>query len=138
MRKNTCYIGIDTSVFVRFLTGHPENDYKRCRRKIEEMLESDPCPEFLVSNQVIGESYIVLQQFYNIPKNETRNSILKLLESGPFYPANGNSVLECLRKSGGCGLVDRLIADGYERDGMKVLTHDRKMAKLSNGLLVIS
>ena len=40
--------------------------------------------------------------------------------------------MEALATSDGPGLFDRLIADGYSRVGMKVLTLDQKMVSLPN------
>ena len=40
--------------------------------------------------------------------------------------------MEALADSDGPGLFDRLIADGYSRAGMEVLTLDQKMVSLPN------
>ena len=74
--------GIDTSVFVRLLTGDPDSDYKKTLRAFEKRLEAQPQAEFFVSNQVIGESYIALQHHYGIAKDNARAALLAVLTSG--------------------------------------------------------
>lgn len=122
--------GIDTSVFVRLLTGDPDSDYKKTLRAFEKRLEAEPQAEFFVSNQVIGESYIALQHHYGIAKDNARAALLAVLTSGLCSPLNGSAVLTVLAAETCCGLLDRLIADDYASRGIKALTNDRKMAAL--------
>lgn len=124
--------GIDTSVFVRLLTGDPEVDYVKTVKAFEDRLQADPRAEFFVSNQVIGEAYIALQHHYEIEKADARSAMLSVLTSGLCSPLNGASVLDMLSTEKGCGLLDRLIADDYAAQGLTVLTNDRKMARLAN------
>lgn len=122
--------GIDTSVFVRLLTGEPDSDYRKTLRAFEKRLEAEPQAEFFVSNQVIGEAYIALQHHYAVPKDDAKSSLHDVLTSGLCAPVNGAAVLTALKTETGCGLLDRLIADDYAKRGMKALTNDRKMAAL--------
>ena len=122
--------GIDTSVFVRLLTGDPDSDYKKTLRAFEKRLEAQPQAEFFVSNQVIGESYIALQHHYGIAKDNARAALLAVITSGLCSQLNGSAVLTALAAETGCGLLDRLIADDYASRGIKALTNDRKMARL--------
>lgn len=124
--------GIDTSVFVRLLTGDPEADYEKTVERFEKRLQAEPQAEFFVSNQVIGEAYIALQHHYEIPKSAAREALLSVLTSGLCSPLNGTPAIRALQTDNGCGLLDRLIADDYEGRGMKVLTNDRKMSRLSS------
>ena len=136
MPHTTQVYGIDTSVFVRLLTGHPESDFKTTANALEQLLEEEPKAEILVSNQVIGESYIALQFHYKISKDDCRHAIHKVLSGGIVTPLNGTSVLNLLQEKGGCGLLDRLIAQDYELRNATVLTNDRRMAKLANARLL--
>ena len=86
--------------------------------------------EILVSNQVIGEAYVVVQRHYGVSREDARTALLRTLRSGFDSPLNGRDVLTILSESGQPGLFDRLIADGYRRDGLEVLTLDRRMARL--------
>ena len=122
--------GIDTSVFVRLLTGDPDSDYKKTLRAFEKRLEAEPQAEFFVSNQVIGEAYIALQHHYAVPKDDAKSALYDVLTSGLCAPLNGAAVLTALKTETGCGLLDRLIADDYATRGMKALTNGRKMASL--------
>ena len=122
--------GIDTSVFVRLLTGDPDSDYRKTLRAFEKRLAAEPQAEFFVSNQVIGEAYIALQHHYGIAKDTAKAALHDVLTSGLCSPLNGAAVLISLKDQAGCGLLDRLIADDYARRGLKVLTNDRKMAAL--------
>ena len=122
--------GIDTSVLVRLLTRHPETDFEYCVHHLRSLLEQGG--EILASNQVIGEAYAVLQHHYGIPRIDARTALCDVLSSGLIAPANGPAILAALEAKTGPGLFDRLIADGYFRGGLQVLTLDREMAMLDN------
>ena len=122
--------GIDTSVLVRLLTGHPEAEFEhRVSRRHERVDEGD---EVFASNQVIGEAYVAVQHHYGVPRADARASLRDALRSGLVAPLNGRSVIAALEATGGPGLFDRLIADGYTREGLEVLTLDRQMAGLAD------
>ena len=125
----TLRYGTDTSVLMRLLTGHPEDEYQRCRQGLGRMVEEDQA-EIFASNQVIGEAYIALQHHYGISKPDARQSLTQVLTSGLIGPLNGQPVLIILSEQGGAGLMDRLIADDYSRQVYETLTLDRRMARL--------
>ncbi len=130
MPPSTHVYGIDTSVFVRLLTGHPEKDFQKTAEGLKRLHEKNPSTELVVSNQVIGEAYITLQFHYSISKEDARAAILQLFTTGSISPLNGQSVLEILKARGGAGLLDKLIADDYLSRGVQVLTNDKRMAKI--------
>ena len=68
-----------------------------------------------------------------MPKADARASLRDALRSGLIAPLNGRSVIAALEAAGGSGLFDRLIADGYTREGLEVLALDRQMAGLADG-----
>ena len=121
--------GIDTSVLVRLATSDPEPDFQRYVSELRVMIEEKDA-EVFASNQVIGEAYIVLQRHYGISATDARSALADVLTSGLVSPLNGQSVVLALRASGGPGLFDRLIADGYSHAGLETLTRDRQMASL--------
>ena len=121
--------GIDTSVLVRLVTADPEPDFQRCVSELRVMIEEKDA-EVFASNQVIGEAYIVLQRHYGISATDARSALADVLTSGLVAPLNGQSVVLALRASGGPGVFDRLIADGYSHTGLETLTLDRQMASL--------
>ena len=122
--------GIDTSIFVRLLTGDPEADYRKTVEAFEKRVQAEPQAEFFVSNQVIGEAYIALQHHYGIDKAAAKSGMHEVLTSGLCSPLNGASVLAALATDKGCGLLDRLIADDNSIRGIKTLTNDARMARL--------
>ena len=122
--------GIDTSIFVRLLTGDPDAEYRKTVLSLERRIREEPKTEFFVSNQVIGEAYIALQHHYGISKDEARDALHSVLTSGLCSPFNGPSVMEAILSKKGCGLVDRLIANDYAAQGLQTLTNDTKMARL--------
>jgi len=122
--------GIDTSVLVRLATGDPEDEFERCVRKLGRLVQQDEA-EVFASNQVIGEAYLALQHHYGVSKSDARSALASVLRSGLVAPLNGQSVFDALAASAGCGLLDRLIADDYQRAGVVTLTLDRRMASLA-------
>jgi predicted nucleic acid-binding protein len=122
--------GIDTSILMRLLTGDPAKDYAKTVRSLENLLEQKPGADILASNQVIGEAYIAVRHHYGISKADARAALLSVLSSGLVAPLNGTVVLDAIRHTEGCGLLDRLIVDDYARHGVETLTHDRKMGAL--------
>ena len=73
---------------------------------------------------------MTLQHRYEISKADARDAILYLFMNGSVAALNGQSVISILRKKGGSGLIDRLIAQEYVYRDARILTNDRRMAKL--------
>ncbi|MSU51448.1 MAG: type II toxin-antitoxin system VapC family toxin [Opitutus sp.] len=121
--------GIDTSIFVRVLTGLPAVDYQATVKRLAGIRASQP-EHIIVANIVIAEAYAVLQHHYALSKADARAAILSALTSGLLEPAHGDAVLDALRESKEPGLTDRLIALDYGHQHAIVLTLDRKMAAL--------
>lgn len=134
MPPATQAFGIDTSVFLRLLTGHPESDFEATVLALKRVQDRHPTSELVVSNQVIGEAYIVLQHFYGISKRDARGAMIDLFASGNVAPLNGKPVIELLRSAVGAGLMDRLIAQGYQHEQVAVLTRDKKMTRLPGAI----
>ena len=121
--------GIDTSILVRLLTGRPEDTYTACRNALQVLIEERGARIF-ASNMVIGEAYIAVQHHYGVAKEDARDGLLTVLQSGMVSPLHGRSVLSAITSPSGAGLLDRLIADDYRRAELVTLTLDRKMAAL--------
>lgn len=131
----TARFGIDTSILVRLVTGDPKEGFETCVRKLCALVEGDDA-EVFVSNQVIGEAYLVLQHHYEVSKPEARAALVSVLRSGLVAPLNGAGAFAALEIATGCGLLDRLIADDYRRAELITLTLDRKMAALADARLL--
>ena len=125
----TARFGIDTSILVRLATGDPEPGFQYSVRELSKLIERDDA-EVFASNQVIGEAYIALQHHYGISKPDARNALISVLKSGLVAPLNGAGAFVALEAKTGCGLLDRLITDDYQRAELVTLTLDRKMAAL--------
>ena len=123
--------GIDTAILVRLVTGEPEPDFQHCVNELRILIEEQDAGVF-ASNQVIGEAYIVLQHHYGISAADARAALVEVLTSGMVAPLNGQSVVLALQASGGPGIFDRLIADGYSHGNLETLTLDKQMARLPN------
>ena len=121
--------GIDTSVFVRVLTGLPAADYQKTVKRLAA-LRAAQAEHITVANIVIAEAYAVLQHHYALSKADARAAILSALTSGLIEPADGDAVLDALRETKEPGLTDRLIALDYAHRRASVLTLDRKIATL--------
>ena len=130
MPQKIKHYGIDTSVFLRLLTGDPEDGYRQALAALIALIEANPLTEISVSNIVIGEAYIALQHHYKVGKISARKAIITVLNSGLLTPLNGAEVLELLEETTGCGLIDRLIANDYEHRSLTTLTLDKKMSGL--------
>lgn len=121
--------GIDTSVFVRLLTGLPEAEHEMTIRRLTAIRSSQPEP-ITASNIVIAEAYAVLQHHFGQSKAEARAAISSILTSGLVEPTGGDEVLTALAATKEPGLTDRLIALDYATQRTEVLTLDRKMSAL--------
>ena len=122
--------GIDTSIFVRLLTGDPARDYEETRTALEGILQDDAAAEIEVSNLVIAEAYFALQHHYGVPKDEARSALISVLTSGLVKPQHGQRVLDELSETSEPGMLDRLIAEDYSASGLIPLTNDRKTGRL--------
>ena len=125
----TRHYGIDTSIFVRLVTGKPKDAYEYCLNSLQHLSNVEGAAIY-VSNQVIGETYVAVQHHYDVPKSRVKASIIAALQGGLILSLNGPSIFSILEETGGAGLFDRLIADGYQKSGLETLTLDRKMANL--------
>ena len=122
--------GIDTSIFVRVLTGLPAPEYQATVKRLAAIRAAQP-EHITVANIVIAEAYAVLQHHYALSKSDARAAILSALTSGLVEPAHRDAVLDALRATKEPGLTDRLIALDYASQRATVLTLDRKMATLT-------
>src|SRR5471032_1604927 len=61
--------GIDTSIFVRVLTGLPAADYQATLKRLAAIRASQP-EHITVANIVIAEAYAVLQHHYALGKSD--------------------------------------------------------------------
>ena len=108
--------------------------HAECLQALMSLVEGGA--KVFASNQVIGEAYVAMQLHYGVNKTDAQAGLLVVLEGDLVTPLNGDSALSLLRTSGGAGLFDRLIADGYAQAGLTTLTLDRQMAALPSTRLL--
>jgi predicted nucleic acid-binding protein len=124
------HYAIDTSILTRLVTEDPLEISEVVFRSLEELLTKGA--QIWVSSITVGECYMAVQHHYRVPKKDIKMTLLDLIESGWVTPMDGEPVLDALRSVSGPGLIDRLIAIQGSKQGMKTLTLDRKMGKLSD------
>lgn len=129
--------GIDTSIFVRLLTGDPEKDYLKTKASLTKIISTDSQAEIEVSNMVIAEAYFVLQHHYGVSKEEAKQGMISVLSSGLVKPQHSKEVFEALSAKQEPRLLDRLIACDYLENHLIPLTHDRKMARIPKVKLLL-
>ena len=122
-------------MLVGLATGVPHIQFQRTVDKLTLLIENQGA-QIVPSNQVIGESYIALQHNYGVEKIDARAALAGVLQSGLVEALRGQSTLDALAATKGCGLMDRLIAAAYNEEGFATLTIDKKMAKLKNAILL--
>ena len=127
--------GIDSSVLVLLATGVPQIQFQRTVDKLTVLIEKQGA-QIVAGNLVIGESYIALQHHYGVQKLDARAALAGVLQSGLVEALRGQSTLDVLAATKGCGLMDRLIAAAYNEEGFTTLTLDKKMAKLKNAVFL--
>ena len=59
-----------------------------------------------------------------------RTAVLHLFSNRNITPSNGPSIISILKEKDGAGLIDRLITQEYIYRDTKILTNDKRMAKL--------
>ena len=127
--------GIDSSVLVLLATGVPQIQFQRTVDKLTVLIEKQGA-QIVAGNLVIGESYIALQHHYGVEKLDARAALAGVLQSSLVEALRGQSTLDVLAATKGCGLMDRLIAAAYNEEGFTTLTLDKKMAKLKNAVFL--
>jgi predicted nucleic acid-binding protein len=119
---------IDTSTFVRLLTGHPVETAGPTLDKLRAIHAMGH--DLYVSTIVIGEAYIAIQHHYGLQKREVREAMIDVLTSGLLNPIDGHLILKTLSATSAPGLIDRLIEIQGMNEELITLTLDRKMATL--------
>ena len=125
-------VGLDTSVVLRLLTGAPKDQADLAKEKVDLAFKSKKT--IFISDLVVSEAYFGLQHHYDVPKLEAKVALIQLLESKKVKPQKNGKALQALKddeKSGGAGLVDRMIVLQNLDFTHETLTFDKKMAKVS-------
>jgi len=122
---------IDTSVFVRFLTGDEQQKYKDCI-KFFELVELGKLRPY-TSNIVILEIQFVLVRLYNFPKEKVLADIRSLLSLRNLVLIEKSNTVGALAlyKKHNIKYPDCLIATQVPKSS-KIVTYDADFSKVEN------
>jgi len=126
-------LGLDTSVVVRLLTGEPAEQYELAKQRLATAFLAHE--QVLVSDLVVAEAYFALRHHYEVPQDEAREALRRLVASGlvELSPAASAAALD---EADGAGVEDRLIHLRYQAEGAVSLTFDRRFSKLEGAHLL--
>ena len=130
-------VGLDTSVVLRLLIQDPTDQADLAKEKVDLAFKLKR--RVFVSDLVVSEVYYGLQHHYDVPKAEAKQTLIRLLDSKKINPEKNGKALLALKddeKSGGAGLVDRMIALQNLDSTHETLTFDKKMSKVTGCILV--
>ena len=129
---------IDTSILVRLASQQPQDQFTETVADLQTLASRHPGIQVLATCMVIGESYVSLQHFYGLTKQEARDALSGVLQSGLVAPAAGQRALDTIQEaSKGAGLMDRLIVlDADTQALLPLVTHDKKLAKVTGAKLL--
>lgn len=122
--------GLDTSVLLRLLVGHPVEQSEKARSYLDDLFENGE--RVWVSDLVVSETYFALQHHYNATKREALGALRDLFEAGEIIGIG--AAPEVLKTqelhSKNPGFVDRLIHTDYTRSDGTMVTFEKKAGKL--------
>ena len=125
-------VGLDTSVVVRLLSGHPEDLAVVALRYLRERAQA--ADRVLVSDWVLAEAYYALQHHYGASKRATLDALRSFLAT-PGIDGTGEvaGVLATPDlESAKPGFIDRVIHSHYLHSGAEeVVTFEKAAAKLA-------
>jgi predicted nucleic acid-binding protein len=124
------YVGLDTSVVLRLLTGIPENQAQAAMRYLRQLHKLRQ--RAVVSDLVVAESYFALSYHYQVPKAEAIEQLLSLLQSGYVHSEPDGAAVEALKEdgTGRVGVVDRIIRNQYLTFAEEIAAFDAQFGRL--------
>jgi predicted nucleic acid-binding protein len=124
------YVGLDTSVVLRLLTGTPENQAQAAMTYLRQLHKRQQ--RAVVSDLVAAEAYFALSYHYRVPKAEAIDQLLNLLQSGYVHSEPDGAAVEALKEdvTGKVGVVDRIIRNQYLIFAEEIATFDARFSRL--------
>jgi len=124
------FIGLDTSVILRLLTGTPEAQAKAAMRYLQELHKKQE--RAVVSDLVVAESYYALSYHYRVPRSEATEQLANLLHSGYVFAEPEGVAMDALKQAGkaNAGFVDRIIREQYLKFVAEIATFDIQFSRL--------
>jgi predicted nucleic-acid-binding protein len=126
-------IGIDTNVFLRFLTADDANQHKIALSFFKQRSSESPA---FISTVTLVETVWVLHRSYGFTHEEIRFALSQVLDSDDFV-VEAREGVEFLRHQGAnpMQLADYLVAHLCAKAGCKsIVTFDRSAAKTVAGM----
>ena len=130
------HTALDTSVVIRLLMQQPVALYERAAVFLEAQLLSGAI--IVVPDEVLAETYYVLQSFYQMPKDRALKSLAALgAGRGISLSPVAQAVLSLPNlASGKPGFVDRLIHGAAHANGQTLVTFEQSARKLSRTIVL--
>lgn len=123
-------VGLDTSVVLRLIIGHPEDQTRVAISFLDEIRRAGH--QAVVNDLVIAEAYYAAQYHYGVPKAAALDALHRMFQAGEII-ATGPAA-RILSMSGLAsakpGFVDRLIHASYTDSGQTMATFEKSAAKL--------
>lgn len=127
-------IGVDSNVLVRFLVGDDVQQSALASRVFSAASPADPV---FIPVVVLVESWWVLRRAYEVPPADIIDAFERLGLSGAAQIESADVVRRALSQARtGADFADAVIAGAARHNGCKVLTFDKKAARLAGMLLL--
>ena len=128
MSRSACWV--DANVFLRFLTGEPEDMSERAERFLERTQRREVVLK--VHALVVAETVWVLQSFYGYSRAEISGALIPLLEDHGLQVEEGRAVIPALTSmvAANIDFADALLAERARMGGERVASFDRDFEKL--------
>ena len=128
MSRNACWV--DANVFLRFLTGEPEDMSERAARFLERAQRGEIALK--VHAIVVAETVWVLQSFYGYSRAEISEALVPLLEDHGLQLEEGRAVIQALTSMAAANIdfADALLAVRARMRGEEVASFARDFEKL--------
>lgn len=127
------YLGLDTSVVIRLLTGSPAKQAECAFNFLQKAVKTKQ--KVIVSDLVVAETYFALCYHYNIPKSEAIKQLFDFLTSGFAQPEPEGVAVQTLKEASSGkmpGFVGRIIRNQYLSYVLEIVTFDISLSRLEN------
>lgn len=128
--------GLDTSVVLRLLTGHPLALAERALERYQAGIAAGD--SFYVSDIVASETYYAIQHHYGKTKEEALMA-LKNFSSGEgisFSPSFDIAINTPNIHRANPGFIDRILAASYKEQGLITLSCEKSFGRLQDAEVI--
>ena len=129
--------GLDTSALMRVLVGQPADLAERVNTRLASLI--DMGHEIRISDLAVSEAYYVLQDYYELTKEQAVEALSSLTSTPGFVLSP--EVTEALSTPNlahaSPGFIDRVLALGHIHDGETVIACEKSFKKLENAEVIV-